>query len=270
MTDTIVINSAPTTEAPEGHDQAMIDLVDKNATIPQDNLGGEPEVPPVDEDRPQWLPEKFKTPEDMAKAYAELESKMGKPADKADPSTETPPPADATTDDAKQALESKGLDLNEFSNEFSEKGELSAESYERLQKAGYDRDIVDQFIEGQKARATQFESSIKGEAGGAEKYNELVTWAKANLSDSEIAAYNSAVNSGNVDQAKLAVLGLSARFSKENGSDPQRMVSGGKASGEDRFESTAQLTEAMKDPRYKNDPAYRSQVQAKLSRSSVF
>ncbi len=269
MTETIVINSAPTAEAPEGHDQAMIDLVDKSAEIPTENLAGDPEAPPSD-DRPQWLPEKFKTPEDMAKAYAELESKIGKPAEKADPSTETPPPADATTEDAKQALESKGLDLNEFSNEFSEKGELSAESYERLEKAGYDRNIVDQFIDGQRARGAEFESSVKGEAGGADKYNELVTWAKANLSDSEISAYNSAVNSGNVDQAKLAVLGLSARYSKENGSDPQRMVSGGKASGEDKFESTAQLTTAMSDPRYRSDPAYRAQVQAKLSRSSVF
>jgi len=29
------------------------------------------------EDRPGWLPEKFKSPEDMANAYSELEKKMG-------------------------------------------------------------------------------------------------------------------------------------------------------------------------------------------------
>ena len=29
------------------------------------------------EDRPQWLPEKFKTPEDFAKSYTELEKKIG-------------------------------------------------------------------------------------------------------------------------------------------------------------------------------------------------
>ena len=28
-------------------------------------------------ERPEWLPEKFQSPEDMAKAYGELESKMG-------------------------------------------------------------------------------------------------------------------------------------------------------------------------------------------------
>lgn len=270
MTETIVIKSATTTEAPEGHDQKMMDLVDKSAEVPTENMAGDPEAPPTDEDRPQWLPEKFKTVEDMAKAYAELESKIGKPAEKADPSTETPPPAEASPEDAKAALESKGLDLNEFSTEFSEKGELSADSYARLEKAGYDRNIVDQFIDGQRARASEFETSVKGEAGGAEKYNELLTWAKSNLSASEIAAYNSSVNSGNVDQAKLAVLGLTARYSNENGSDPKRMVSGGKAGGEDKYESTAQLTAAMSDPRYRNDSAYRAQVQSKLSRSNVF
>ena len=34
------------------------------------------EVNPLDE-RPEWLPEKYKTPEDLAKAYKELESKLG-------------------------------------------------------------------------------------------------------------------------------------------------------------------------------------------------
>lgn len=32
-------------------------------------------------ERPEWLPEKYKTPEDLAKAYRELESKIGKKED---------------------------------------------------------------------------------------------------------------------------------------------------------------------------------------------
>ena len=31
-----------------------------------------------DDGRPEWLPEKFSSPEDMAKAYSELEKKQGK------------------------------------------------------------------------------------------------------------------------------------------------------------------------------------------------
>lgn len=34
-------------------------------------------------ERPEWLPEKFKTPEDMAKSYTELEKKLGAPKEEA-------------------------------------------------------------------------------------------------------------------------------------------------------------------------------------------
>ena len=266
MTDTVVINSASTSEAPEGHEQAMIDLVDKSAEIPEENLDNPAEGNTDTEERPQWLPEKFKTPEDMAKAYQELESKLGK----GEPKGETPPPAEATEDDATKALSEKGLDFSEFSAEFAEKGELSPESYDKLQKAGIPKDMVDQYIEGQRARATQYDSTIKSEVGGDDKYTEMVTWAASNMTPEEITAFNTAVSSGDINQARLAVLGLSAQYAKANGTEPNRMVGGGKASGEDVFESTSQITEAMRDPRYKNDPAYRSKVQAKLARSNVF
>ena len=36
-----------------------------------------PEPAPSEPDRPDWLPEKFKTPEDLAKSYGELEKKLG-------------------------------------------------------------------------------------------------------------------------------------------------------------------------------------------------
>lgn len=242
----------------------MIDLVDKSAEIPSDGLDN-PQA--SSESRPEWLPEKFKSPEDMAKAYAELESKLGQPKQDATPSDNKQP---QTPENPQQALQDKGLDLNEFSQEFASKGELSQESYEKLAKAGYSKDIVDNYIAGQQARAAQFETSIKSEVGGEERYGEMIEWAKANMTPAEIAAYNAAVSSGNADQAKLAALGLSAKFSKAVGSDPQRLLGGQKAGSEDVFESTAQVTEAMRDPRYAKDPAYRAKVQAKLSRSNIF
>lgn len=263
MVDTVVIQSTPA-EAPEGHDQKMIDAVDKA------NQPATPEVTAGQtEDRPQWLPEKFKSPEDMAKAYAELESKLGQPKTEA-PAETTPVPAEATPADAQKALETKGLNLQDFNAEFAKNGTLSEESYKKLQEAGYDKNLVDQFIEGQKARAVQFESAIKTEVGGDERYTDMVTWAKANLSPGEIDAYNVAVSSGNPDQAKLAALGLAAKYEKAVGSEPQRVIGGQKAAADgDVFESMAQVTAAMKDQRYKDDPAYRAKVQSKLARSNV-
>lgn len=266
MVDTVVISSTPPV-TPEDHDQKMIAKVDAaSANTPLEGTEG---TPPA-EDRPQWLPEKFKSPEEMAKAYAALESKLsgGKPTDPpaADPST---PPAEVPAD-PNAALADKGLQLSTFSDEFAQTGELSADSYEKLQKAGFDKNLVDQYIAGQQALATRFEADIKAEVGGDETYVAMTAWAKANMTPAEIAAYNNAVSSGNPDQAKLAALGLSSKYQKAVGSDPQRLLGGqGTNSSGEVFESMAQVTAAMRDPLYKTDSAFRAKVQAKLSRSSV-
>ena len=261
--DSVVITSAPAV-APEGHDAKMVALVDGAANPSKDLLeGGDPVS------RPEWLPEKFQSAEDLAKAYAELEAKLGgKPQD--NPQTD---PANADTNQTgqnpEQALSEKGLDLSTFTAEFNAKGELSAESYAKLAAAGFDKAIVDNYINGQKAVAAQYETAVTAEVGGSEKYSEIVTWAKANLTDAEINAYNAAVSSGDLAQAKLAVLGLSAKFSKANGSEPRLVQGRTTSASEDVFESTAQLTEAMRDPRYRADPAFRAKVQAKLARSNI-
>lgn len=263
MVDTVVIQSTPPA-APEDHDQKMVAKVDAaNAPAPVEGTEG---TPPAG-DRPQWLPEKFKSPEDMAKAYAALEAKLGQP--KAEEPTATPAPTEATPEDADKALTDKGLNMQDFSKEFAETGALSAESYEKLAKAGYDRNLVDQYIEGQKARASQFDGAIKAEVGGDQAYGDMVTWAKASLSPAEIDAYNAAVSTGNPEQAKLAALGLKSKFDKANGSDPQRLLGGQSVASADVFESMAQVTAAMKDPKYKNDPAFRAKVQQKLGRSNI-
>ena len=261
--DSVVITSTPAV-APEGHDANMVALVD-GATNPSKDLleGGDPVS------RPEWLPEKFQSVEDMAKAYAELEAKMGgKTQD--NPQTD---PANAVTNQTgqnpEQALSEKGLDLSTFTAEFNAKGELSADSYVKLAAAGFDKGIVDNYINGQKAVAAQYETAVTAEVGGSEKYSEIVTWAKANMTDAEISAYNAAVSSGDLAQAKLAVLGLSAKFSKANGSEPRLVQGRTTSASEDVFESTAQLTEAMRDKRYRNDPAFRAKVQSKLSRSNI-
>ncbi|CLP71539.1 Uncharacterised protein [Mycobacterium tuberculosis] len=67
----------------------------------------------------------------------------------------------------------------------------------------------------------------------------------------------------------MAILGLKARYDAANGSEPTLLGGNAKAS-EDVFRSTAELTAAMKDPRYKKDPAYREDVKQKLARSNIY
>ena len=42
------------------------------------------------------------------------------------------------------------------------------------------------------------------------------------------------------------------------------------AAAKDDFKSTSQVVAAMKDERYRSDPAFRRKVEEKLARSSVF
>jgi hypothetical protein len=264
MVDTVTIQNTTPGEDPK-HVQAMIDKVDAASATPLPD-GETPPTEPT-EDRPQWLPEKFKSPEDMAKAYAELESKLGKPAEAKPQDT---PPADPATDQVDQELQSKGLNLADFNAEFAEKGELSPESYDALEKAGYPRNYVDQFIDGQKARAALYESEVKAAAGGSETFNEMVEWAKANLTPAEINAYNAAIDSGDQAKAKLAVSGVYQKFSSARPSEPSLFKGAtSSASSSDVYESIAQMQKDMASPDYKADPAFRARVQAKLSRSNI-
>lgn len=264
MVDTVVIPATAPTEDPK-HVEEMVKKAEGASQPPADET---PATDPPKEDRPSWLPEKFKSPEDLAKAYNELQSKLGKPAEPQN--TETKATEQPNQEQVQQELQTKGLDLSEFSNEFSQKGELSPESYEKLEKAGYPRNLVDQYIDGQKAQAALYESEVKSVAGGDQGFAEMVEWAKANLSPTEIAAYNAAIDSGNRDQAKLAVAGVYQKFSAARPSEPSLVKGGtsGTSTGE-FYESVAQLTKDMASPEYKTDPAFRARVQAKLSRSSI-
>jgi hypothetical protein len=96
----------------------------------------------------------------------------------------------------------------------------------------------------------------------------MVSWAQANMSEAEIDAYNTAVNSTNPDVIKMAVMGLKGRYEATNGAEPA-LVSGdlGGVTGA-VFESWAQVREAMRDPKYAKDPAYRREVEQKLGRSN--
>lgn len=261
MVDTIVVQTPETSmDAPADHNQKMIDKADGiNSPESGDNL----QQP---EDRPAWLPEKFKSPEDMAKAYASLESKLGS---QSNPAPVVPAATPVETQQADAALSQQGLDMSSFTNEFDTTGALSEASYAKLASAGFDKNIVDNYIEGQRARASMYEVSLKESVGGVQAYSDMVEWAKASMTGPEIDAFNMSISSTNSEAAKLAVAGLKSRYEAANGREP-RLLQGNSSGGQgDSFQSRAEMTTAMKDPRYKTDTAYRQSVINRLSRSNV-
>jgi hypothetical protein len=225
--------------------------------------------------RPEGLPEKFKTVEDMAKSYSELESKLGA-EDKSFENEKTQPESKKDTLEiepdqkaAEKAVESAGLNMDALQTEYNEKGTLDDKSFDALEKAGIPKSYVDAFIQGQEAVATQMQNTIKSEVGGEESYTEIVNWAKDALNPQEIAAFNKTVNSNDLEAVKLAVTGLKARHDAVNGTNP-KLISG--KAGTDTgggYNSWAQVTAAMKDARYESDSAFRAEVQDKISKSKL-
>jgi len=245
-------------------------LVEQVEIKTEEATAEKPEVveTPTTEARPEWLPEKFGSAEDLAKAYSELETKQSQ-------KTEATPEATTESNDleidqaADNAVQAAGLNMADLQSEYDTNGTLNEESFAALEKAGISKDYVDAFIAGQEAIANNIGNEVRAGVGGNESYNELMSWAKDSLQPNEIAAYNDAVNSGNLDTIKLAVGGLKARYDSANGTEPQ-LVSGKNApDAANGFESWAQLTEAMKDARYAKDPAYRAEIQKKLSTSNL-
>ena len=224
----------------------------------------------VTQSKPEGLPEKFNSVEDLAKSYAELEKKLGDNKQE-EPKEETPKTETKTSDleIAEKAVESAGLNMDNLATEYNEKGELDAKSYEALEKAGIPKDYVNQFIEGQKAIADQQATSIKDMVGGNDAYNEMASWAAENMSEQEKTAYNTAVNSKDIETAKLAVVGLKAKFEKANGNEPKLVEGKGTITGQDGYKSWAEVTRAMSDDRYQKDPAYQAMVQEKLANSDL-
>ena len=128
---------------------------------------------------------------------------------------------------------------------------------------------MDRFIAGQQAIADQQSASVKNMVGGAEAYDSMSEWAVKNLTETEKQAYNTALNSKDLEAVKLAVVGLKARYAQATGSEPQLVEGKASPSGEQGFTSWAQVTQAMSDPRYAKDPAYQAEVKNKLANSKI-
>ncbi len=218
---------------------------------------------PEETERPEWLDEKFESPEALAEAYKNLEQKMGGEA----------PEKLETIGDAPEVAEIGDIDqskLEPFAKEYFEKGELSEDSFGQLEGMGLSRDIVTAFIDGQRAQQQQEVNKIHTLAGGQEQYQSTLDWAAANLSQEEQTAYNSTVESGDFEAAAIAVKGLQARHHQAEGTAPQLLKSEPEGPGGPvPYESIAQLTSDMQSRDYKNDPAFRKKVENRLAISDI-
>lgn len=224
-----------------------------------------------DQARPDWLPEKFQSPEAMAEAYRELEQKLSRgeedTIDEEDYDEQFDVNAEPET--VENYLDEAGLNYDAFVQEFMETGGLSEDAYQALQEAGIPEDIVDQYIEGQQAVLNDIRSNAYEAAGGEQEYNQMINWATNNLSEGMIDAFNASLETGDVDQAMFAIQGLAAQYRSAVGVSPNLMQGGTTGTAAGSYQSVAEVTRDMGDPRYASDPAFRQMVALKIQNSNV-
>ena len=200
------------------------------------------------ETRPEWLPEKFTKPEELAAAYASLETKL--------------------------TSSGKSIDsLDTYSDEFAKTGTLSEESLKEIVNLGIPEGTVRAYIAGQEALAEANLKGIMEVAGGEAQYTALVTWAQNNIPEEHVDAYNSIMENGDTATIKMAIAGLKARYEQTNGSIAKngRLLQGGTTTESGgTFRSVAEIVSAMSDPRYSKDAAYRADVERRIATSNAF
>jgi len=217
------------------------------------------------EDRPEWLPEKFKSPEDMATAYSELEKKLGAGA-KEQEQEEGEQSDEQQEDDTTEDTNTNTV-IAEASKEFFENdGVISEETYKNLAEIGLPKELVDSYAAGQQALQQSEEGSIKAVTEG--NWDQMAEWAANNLSPEEVNTFDDIVQKGTVEQAKLAAKGLYAQFKAENGVAPKLVQGAVSGSSTMPFKSNQELARAMSDPRYKSgDKSYHEEIDRRIEAS---
>lgn len=177
----------------------------------------------------QLLAGKFDSPQSLEQAYLELQKKLG--------------------------------ESREEEPEDDEPGEESDEEYD--DSAENDSDEPEgQLTEDQ---AEQLHEMV----GGEKAYQSMLEWAGQNFSQEEIDMYDSVMDSGNANSIYFAVQALANTYFDNVGSEGQLLTGRGASESNAIFRSQSELVQAMNDPRYDNDPAYRSDVMTKLENSDL-
>ena len=239
---------------------------------------------------PELLLGKFKSQDDLAKAYQELEKKLGQPKQEADPE---PSPAEGYSPEEAAgiygegpvaALKERGIDMADVMFK-ADNGQDISEHYDTLAETfGVTRQVVENYVSKAQGSApaqapvlTESDAAeLKAMVGGDAAFSKLSQWAASNLEQGELAKYNAVVDSGNKDAIEWALKALQARVAAPDAVVEPKLYGGGEAASETKFESQQQVLDAMNKRNsrgqrmYDVDEAYRDKVQRLLSVSDVF
>jgi len=241
---------------------------------------------------------KFKSPQDLAKAYAELQRKMGQqsaaepelePVAEPEAAEEPGYSADQASEiygkEAVELLAGKGVNLAELMWNADQGADIS-EYYDTLAETfQVPRQVVENYVSKAQSASSAGEAGLSEadatellqSVGGQESFDQLSGWAKSNLPAEELADYNAVVDSGNKEAISWALKAMQARqVAPESVVEPQLYGGGAPTDTVVRFESQQQVLDAMNKRNdrgqrlYDVDEAYRNKVAMILHASPDF
>ena len=215
----------------------------------------------MEEQQEQRLAGKYKNAEELEAAYLELQKKLGdQPNEETTEEPEEEPSTESLLDELwEQAKSDKYDDKTLEQVAKSDPNELAKMYLEYRSKTE---------SSNQPQMTQEIANGLKNGVGGEKQYNEMLGWASQNLTDKEIESYDAIMEKGDPAAAYWAVQALSYRYKDSNGVEGD-LVQGKSPGTGGTFRSQAEVVQAMSDPRYDNDPAYRQDVMRKLERSNV-
>lgn len=243
----------------------------------------------------QLLAGKFKTPQELEKAYLEAQKLIGQrgqqpPADEpAGPTPEQYTPElgkQLYGDTVSSAIEAAAINPLEMAEKVYAGQDVSSYVDALVEKGGLPRDLVQTYLEGVRPAAVapapaagQLSEAdvaeIKAAVGGDQEFARISQWAVGNLGPQDLADYNAAVDSGNKEAARFALRAMKSMAQGGTASEPQ-LIGGGTAARSDVFDSSQQAIDALNKRNeggkrlYEVDPKYRAWYEKTMARSNPF
>jgi hypothetical protein len=213
----------------------------------------------------QMLAGKYKNAEELESAYLELQKKLGADGEEPEQQLDEEEQTEETDSDLFDRLWEGELNdqfsddlLDELSNADPTDLAQMHLDYRRQMEANAPTPMTEE-------TATQ----LKGMVGGDQEYGNLLGWAKDNFTEQEINMYDAIMGSGNTEAAFFAIQALALRYQDSVGTEGELIQGRAATDSSQGFRSQAELVNAMNDPRYERDAAYRNDIMRKLELSDI-
>ena len=213
---------------------------------------------------------KYKNAQELEQGYIELQKKLGE-------GEAEEPVAEAEEEEYEgEEGEEDGSILDELweyelnNEEFHEDAVAELQQMDPVDLANlhieYRKQVEEQAVAPKDFTEAEM-TELKGVVGGDENYQNMLQWAGANLNQQEIDMFDAVMQRGDALGAFFAIRSLAYRYNDAAGYEGKMLTGNAPKTSGSQYRSQQEVIQAMSDPRYESDPAYRKDIMDKLKRS---